>query len=254
MTLAAPYLDGDTRALASNGITTLQQLVDAANQTIAVRFRSRPPSTRSVYKRHLLVFLHERYSAVVINDRKMYRERVAQLTGEFPNQCIVLQPRASNLNNGLDDDEALALALRASMAVSPVVPPVVEAPSTVTTPLPPASDAMSWATADATPVELCCPITLELFHRPVQTIRGNTYEYAQISEWFEKGNKTDPMTGEALWITALFRNESMEKKCADYLDTPSPITTVPSTVGRGVPSGGRGRGRGGRGGRGRRGV
>ena len=61
------------------------------------------------------------------------------------------------------------------------------------------------------PIDLCCPITLEPFEDPVMTIRGQTYERKAIADWLSKSS-TDPITGCALKITALWPDKDMRSR------------------------------------------
>ena len=72
------------------------------------------------------------------------------------------------------------------------------------------------ALSNAAPVHLCCPLTQRLFRDPVQVIHGNTYERAAILEWFSV-SKIEPLTGEILFVTALFENEDILAECKKYL-------------------------------------
>jgi hypothetical protein len=101
-------------------------------------------------------------------------------------------------------------------------------------------------------IELCCPISLQPFTDPVQTIRGQTYERKEIEKWFKAQQTqqletkpdglaifTDPITNDILPSTELYADDAIKKKCEEEFEKLMRIT------GRG------GRGRGGRGGRGR---
>jgi hypothetical protein len=51
-----------------------------------------------------------------------------------------------------------------------------------------------------------CPLTMEVMRDPVITVDGQTYERTEIEKWFALGNRTSPLTGEALPSTNLFPN------------------------------------------------
>ena len=79
---------------------------------------------------------------------------------------------------------------------------------------------------------------------PVKTLHGQIYERAAIEDWL-KSKSTDPMTGETLKIKALFPDDEMNLRCAEYvLGLKPPVTRLCGRGGRG--------GGGGRGGRGER--
>ena len=65
------------------------------------------------------------------------------------------------------------------------------------------------------PQDMCCPLTKLLFKDPVSVIHGNTYEREAIERWFEYC-RTDPLTGEILFITTVFENEEMKMRCLEY--------------------------------------
>jgi hypothetical protein len=56
-----------------------------------------------------------------------------------------------------------------------------------------------------------CPFTMEVMRDPVITVDGQTYERTEIEEWFALGNRTSPLTGEALLSTNLFPNIALRK-------------------------------------------
>ena len=139
----------------------------------------------------------------------------------------------------MDDEAAIAEAIRQSLAMMPPSPQLKSTSGTREVPkLKDITKSMDG------PVELCCPITLQLFQDPVKTLHGQTYERAAIEDWLES-KSTDPMTGEMLKIKAVFPDDDMKLRCAQYILSLKPPDT------RSCGRGGRGgRGRGGRGGRG----
>ena len=66
------------------------------------------------------------------------------------------------------------------------------------------------------PSHLCCPLTKRLFRDPVQVIHGNTYERNAILQWFSI-SKTEPVSGEKLFVTVLFENEDILVECRKYM-------------------------------------
>ncbi len=56
-----------------------------------------------------------------------------------------------------------------------------------------------------------CPLTMEVMRDPVITVDGQTYERTEIEKWFALGNRTSPLTGEALPSTNLFPNIALRK-------------------------------------------
>jgi hypothetical protein len=42
---------------------------------------------------------------------------------------------------------------------------------------------------------MVCPLTLEVFHDPVQAPDGHTYERSAIERWVREGKNTSPKTG-----------------------------------------------------------
>jgi len=76
----------------------------------------------------------------------------------------------------------------------------------------PAAKFKESSTSTDGPIDLCCPITLEIFKDPVKTIHGQTYERSAIENWLLTKN-TDPMTGETLKIKAVFPDDDMKLRC-----------------------------------------
>ena len=56
-----------------------------------------------------------------------------------------------------------------------------------------------------------CPLTMEVMRDPVITVDGQTYGRTEIEKWFALGNRTSPLTGEALPSTNLFPNIALRK-------------------------------------------
>ncbi|KRH07389.1 hypothetical protein GLYMA_16G085300v4 [Glycine max] len=78
-------------------------------------------------------------------------------------------------------------------------------------------------TAEAdTPTEvpdyLCCRITLDIFHDPVITPSGLTYERAVILEHLQKVGKFDPITREPLDPSQLVPNLAIKEAVEAFLD------------------------------------
>lgn len=135
-------------------------------------------------ERHVLHFLNHRCRAVHIDLPKLERERIVRVSGVYPNQVLTLvrlspsTTRPSHMlsnwtcryNNGLADDVAFDMAIKASV-----------------------SDANIGR----------CPLSDVPLQDPVSTIHGKVYERKAIEAWF-RHNRTDPLTGERLLTTALF--------------------------------------------------
>ncbi len=58
---------------------------------------------------------------------------------------------------------------------------------------------------------LQCPLTMEVMRDPVMAADGQTYERVEIEKWFEKGNRTSPLTGAELPSTVLMPNIALRK-------------------------------------------
>ncbi|KAJ4840394.1 hypothetical protein Tsubulata_002040, partial [Turnera subulata] len=54
------------------------------------------------------------------------------------------------------------------------------------------------STFESVPQDFICPLSGHLFMEPVTLETGQTFEREAITEWFEQGNKTCPVTGKAL--------------------------------------------------------
>lgn len=182
------------------GIVTMSDLVDAVGSGVeASKTVSNPPPHmgRSVWKRHLLGFLGFRCKHLRLDFQRLASDGVVILGGTFPNEWIRipslgdvfrnLSPDAVNsLNGGMDEEAALAEAVRLSNAL-----PCTE--------------------EEAAPLELCCPITCVLLCDPVRTMHGNTYERSAIELWL-KDHDTDPMTGAKLMAKVVYEDAEMVSK------------------------------------------
>ncbi|CAJ1845957.1 unnamed protein product [Sphenostylis stenocarpa] len=77
----------------------------------------------------------------------------------------------------------------------------------------------------STPEEFICSLTGNLFEEPVTLETGQTFERKAIKAWFEEGNRTCPVTGNALeCVTMPFTNlilkrliDNWKSECFDYL-------------------------------------
>lgn len=78
-------------------------------------------------------------------------------------------------------------------------------------------EALSDTLSRNAPSHLCCPFTKRLFRDPVQVIHGNTYERQAILQWFSI-SKTEPVSGEKLFITVLFENDDILAECTIYIE------------------------------------
>eukprot|EP01024_Parvocaulis_polyphysoides_P013508 TRINITY_DN15282_c0_g1_i2.p3 TRINITY_DN15282_c0_g1~~TRINITY_DN15282_c0_g1_i2.p3 ORF type:complete len:194 (+),score=27.97 TRINITY_DN15282_c0_g1_i2:106-687(+) len=78
---------------------------------------------------------------------------------------------------------------------------------------------------DDDPVDLCCPITQDLFRDPVLLVNsGHTYERYAIEQWLTgERRRTDPITGQQLTDFVLVPNHAVKqavelwKKCKNRL-------------------------------------
>ncbi len=67
----------------------------------------------------------------------------------------------------------------------------------------------------------CCPITQEIFQRPVIATDGFTYEHHAIQSWFDFGNKNSPMTNQKVAHSSLIDNlglKSIQKLFRDEIN------------------------------------
>ena len=62
---------------------------------------------------------------------------------------------------------------------------------------------------DNIPKDYLCPITLEIMIKPAVAADGHSYEYSAILDWFKKGNRHSPMTGEKLTNGVLIENHRL---------------------------------------------
>ncbi|KHN12583.1 Putative E3 ubiquitin-protein ligase LIN-1 [Glycine soja] len=89
------------------------------------------------------------------------------------------------------------------------------------------------------PHEFICPLTGNLFEEPVTLETGQTFEREAIKAWFEKGNRTCPVTGNTLeCVTMPFTNlilkrliDTWKSELFDYLiDLPSQTVENPEEL------------------------
>ena len=162
------------------------------------------PAHIVAYKKHVIGFMKHRCQGIFFDFDKLYRERGTTIGGKYPNQWIALHRDAVTIERPdppvtwIDDEEAIAEAIRQSLQLVK----------------PPTPDTLHWRpeeTLKEAPDSLCCPITLEIFKDPVQTIHGQTYERQAIEDWFAS-HSTDPMTGCHIRIKVLFADDVMKKQ------------------------------------------
>ena len=138
-----------------------------------------------IHKRHVIGLCTHRCKKLFFDFDKLYRERGVVVGGEWPNQWIALRtPRSTQKQRVVelpperaapppiyvDDEAAIAEAIRQSFAMMPPSPQIKSTLGAREVPkLKEITKSMDG------PVELCCPITLQLFHDPVKTLHGQTY-------------------------------------------------------------------------------
>ena len=179
-------------------IAVMTPLVEDANEPLVI------------HKRHVIGLCTHRCNKLCFDFDKLYQERGVVVGGEWPNQWIALriptstrkqrvvelppERTAPTPNDWVDDEAAIAEAIRQSLAIMPPSPQLKS--TSGVREVPKLKDIT--ASMDG-PLELCCPITLLLFQDPVKTLHGQTYERAAIEDWLES-KSTDPMTGDILKI------------------------------------------------------
>jgi len=219
---------------------------------------ARPTDTdaphKCIYKKDLLNFVNKHYRGLNIDFDALLESKTIIRGGVYPLQWLKARYIRSrhcaeaddfdttpvSKHNGCfgNDDDALAEAMRISLLV--VQPQSLEiqgdpadgmmkdgSDATLSVRVDktsPHTDADTSLTIEENaPYELCCPISLELFRDPVQTLRGVTYERAVITDWFKR-HDTDPMSGEHIHVKTLWRDTDMILKCHEfrYPDPPLP--------------------------------
>lgn len=75
------------------------------------------------------------------------------------------------------------------------------------------------------PTHFVCPITHELFENPVTLETGQTYERSAIQDWLDKGNKSCPLTQQALTTLSLPKNNSVLQALVDAWKEQHPAYT-----------------------------
>jgi len=231
--MARSYCYGNPEQIASLDsleIETMYDLFDRVERYCGAEARPGPDATTAdaVFRRHLVRFLRSACRGVFVDFESLKLHRVATFGGRFPNQWIGLPRRrgahaprralaptpavagaASERRlwlayNGEFADEAAAV--RAAVQLSAASPPV-DAPV--------ASAARGGAEDADEPVELCCPISMQLMRDPVKTASGQTYDRASIAEWFAK-RRTDPMTGQELDTLELHVDAAMAHRLREH--------------------------------------
>ncbi|KAE8662769.1 U-box domain-containing protein 16 [Hibiscus syriacus] len=66
------------------------------------------------------------------------------------------------------------------------------------------------------PVDLLCPVSLELMRDPVVVASGQTYDRESINQWIESGHNTCPKTGQTLAHTNLIPNRALMNLIATW--------------------------------------
>lgn len=66
------------------------------------------------------------------------------------------------------------------------------------------------------PKPFFCPITKELMREPVMLEEGHTYERTAILEWFDRGNRTCPDTGQELQSLDLMPNVKLQQAMDEF--------------------------------------
>lgn len=71
-----------------------------------------------------------------------------------------------------------------------------------------------------------CPITSEIMKDPVTAADGHSYENRAIKDWFERGNKLSPVTGEPLPNLDLKPNHNLRKAIGDWQEQQKKIAAL----------------------------
>jgi hypothetical protein len=66
------------------------------------------------------------------------------------------------------------------------------------------------------PPDMICPITQMAMTDPVITVDGHTFERKAITEWFNRGNITNPLTGAPLDSKMLIPNIALKGVIEEY--------------------------------------
>ena len=78
-----------------------------------------------------------------------------------------------------------------------------------------------------------CPISGRLFHDPVVTADGHSYEKQEIDKWFKMGSSNSPMTGLRLPHTHTVKNHTLRAALHEYIaklkdeEKEGPLAEVP---------------------------
>ena len=63
----------------------------------------------------------------------------------------------------------------------------------------------------AIPPDFICPLSMEIMNDPVIALDGNSYERVFITQWFQRGRVTSPLTNQPLGSTHLMPNRNLKK-------------------------------------------
>ena len=89
-------------------------------------------------------------------------------------------------------------------------------------------------------VEICCPLSFAPFNMPVLNALGEEYDLYKIMEWFDRGGRTDPKTGEELSNLKLSPNKAkakiMNKGIDDYTQRQRAQQEAEASAGVGIES------------------
>lgn len=250
----SPPTPAQEKSLAFLRIRTVRDLIERCNQDIERHNGGAHPTMPDVnlpyvtYKRYLVPFLKHRCSNLYVDFAELRRQKVILEGGAFPDQWIAVNPKvlrdtygapharpdpARNFGDGAPSDAARRAMQRANVAAASDV--VRETSSLLRAKDAEAEEERLFEEAvrrsredlreteakhrelltERAPIELCCPITLELFEDPVVTLHGQVYERQNIQAWLAK-HDTDPMTGEKLRVKQLWPEEDLAHRCALY--------------------------------------
>jgi hypothetical protein len=82
---------------------------------------------------------------------------------------------------------------------------------------------------ESCPRGMACPIGLVLMTDPVIAADGHSYERGAISQWFDQGHDTSPVTGARLSSMALVSNHALKAAIQDYRESQAELMSSSSS-------------------------
>lgn len=126
------------------------------------------------------------------------------LRGQLPLYALMASMSSSSVAAPLPGQRSPEAATRSNLTVAATPDDVVAEVAAITLNCVPIPESFK------------CPMTMEIMHDPVATHDGHVYERAAIEQWFQRGNRTSPITGAVLPSLALVAEAPMRRAIEEY--------------------------------------